>query len=282
MNNIKVSIDRIIIEYTKVSMNFFNSYIMKNICDFYAVKPTIGKSGFRYKLYLKEYDGSYLHISYQPYNQGKSLSYSLWIETHPKYLERFRNILDALNIEAKEVNFVLCDVAYDIPYSINNVFIASNTGRKMNIFKGTKYFGDRKSSKDHGYCRVYDKKNEQKEKKNKEVAGELTRVEIVYRPDSKGRFDLLDLLKHPPDFNRYYTCRVITNTDLLKPERKAIIMAIQNELMTLDEFSPYQRKKIKEELSNQLTVDFNDLTGQNWEEILSDPIRLIYGRRLPF
>ena len=204
MNNIKVSIDRIIIEYTKISMNFFNSYFMRNICDYYGIKPTIGKTGFHYKLNIKEYDDSYLYISYKPYHQSNSLSYSLWIEIHPKYLERFRNILDALNLEAKEINFVLCDVAYDIPYSMNNVFIASNTGRKMNLYEGTKYFGERKDSKNHGYCRVYDKKKEQKKKKNKEVGRELTRVEIVYGPDSKERFNLLDLLNRPPLFNKYY------------------------------------------------------------------------------
>lgn len=57
---------------------------------------------------------------------------------------------------------------------------------------------------------------------------------------------------------------------------------VQNDLMTLDEFSPYHRNKIKEELSSQLQVDFNDVVGENWTEILSDPIRLMYGRRLPF
>ena len=104
---------------------------MKNIGDLYAVKPTLGKSGFHYKLYLKEYDDIY--ISYKPYHQSKSLYYFLWIETHPNHFKRFKNILNALGREAKEINFVLCDVAYDIPYSMNNVFIASNTGRNEYI-----------------------------------------------------------------------------------------------------------------------------------------------------
>ena len=126
---------------------------------------------------------------------------------------------------------------------------------EMNIYERTKYFGERKDSKNHGYCRVYDKKKEQKEKKNKEIVGELTRVEIVYRPDSKERFKLLDLLNRPPNFNSYYTCNVITNIKALKPERKAILLVAQNGLMTLEEFSSYHRNKIKEEFSSQLQVD---------------------------
>ena len=99
MKQISVSIDKIIIEYTKVSMDFWNGYFMKNICDYYGINPTIHELGFKYQLYLVNPDGTYMHISYRPVHEIKSKHYSLWIETHPEYLGGFKNILNALGIK---------------------------------------------------------------------------------------------------------------------------------------------------------------------------------------
>lgn len=65
--------------------------------------------------------------------------------------------------------------------------------------------------KKYGYCCFYDKKKELKEKYGIEIEGERSRVEIVYRPDSKTRFSMKGLLARPPDFNRLYQCHVITD-----------------------------------------------------------------------
>ncbi|WP_027399776.1 hypothetical protein [Anaerovorax odorimutans] len=77
----------------------------------------------------------------------------------------------------------------------------------MNNYKGTRYIGNKRQRNKHGYCKVYDKKNQLKEVKKEEVAGELTRVEITYR--TYPRFPIDELIHHPPKFNRLYTCNVV-------------------------------------------------------------------------
>lgn len=282
MKQISVSIDKIIIEYTKVSMDFWNGYFMKNICDYYGINPTIHELGFKYQLHLVNPDGTYMHVSFRPTHESKSKHYSLWIETHPEYLGGFKNILKSLDWQSKDINFVSCDVAYDIPVSPSNVFISSRTGRNMNWNSGTRYFGRRKTSKKSGYCRVYDKSKELSERKQQDVKGELTRVEMVYRPDSFDRFSIFDLLSNIPNFNKLYTCRIIDSLEALKPDMKAQVLAVQKGEMTLKEFSPYKRKKIGEALDNQHLIDFNELAGQNWYKLLSEPIKLIYKAKMPF
>lgn len=78
---------------------------------------------------------------------------------------------------------------------MSNVFIASNTGRNMNVYEGTRYYGRKFESKDHAFCRNYDKKVEQKSK-GIEQEEERTRVELVYRPDEK--IPLENIIQYPP------------------------------------------------------------------------------------
>ncbi|WP_286885472.1 hypothetical protein [Aneurinibacillus sp. UBA3580] len=97
MSNIKVSIDRIVIEYRDVYWSFFNPF-KQNICDYYGIKEYIGKTGFKYHLHIREYPDHYFHISYQPYHEPKSMKHTLRIETHPDPLEYFQPILDGLKV----------------------------------------------------------------------------------------------------------------------------------------------------------------------------------------
>lgn len=53
----------------------------------------------------------------------------------------------------------------------------------MNVYEGTRYFGRKEESKDHAFCRNYDKKAERL-CRGEEVE-ERTRVELVYKPDEK-------------------------------------------------------------------------------------------------
>lgn len=182
MEDIRVSVDRIIIEYTRVSLDFFNSYIAKYLCDYYHanINPNSSKA-FHYTVYFKENDGHYLHLSYKLMSEKKATHYTLWAETNPEYMVTFRNVFKTLSRNAKEINFVLCDVAFDIPYATHEVFLLSRTGRKPSYYKSTTYYGTGKDRRKHGYCRFYDKKKQLREVEKKDVVGELSRVEMVYR-----------------------------------------------------------------------------------------------------
>ncbi|MED0679989.1 replication initiation factor family protein [Aneurinibacillus thermoaerophilus] len=274
MSSIKLSIDRIVIEYRDVYWTFFNPF-KQNICDYYGIKEYIGKTGFKYHLHIREYPDRYFHISYQPYHEPKSMKHTLRIETHPDHLEYFQHILDGLKANASTIWFVRCDVAFDIPCPMNQVFTASRTGRYMNLYEGTRYYGKKSQRQQAGYCRVYDKCKEQKERKQKKTVGALTRVEIVYKPQEKIPMD--SLIQFPPTFNNLYSCSILTDLEPLKPEKRAMVLAVQQGLMTLDDFTPYHRRTIQKLLESQEMIDFDQIAHEQWEENVIVPCALLCG-----
>lgn len=278
MQDIKVSIDRIIIEYTKVSLEFFNTYVARTLCDFYHtnLNPN-GSPAFHYTVCFKENDGQYLHLSYKPMREKKSIHYTLWAETNPEYMGTFKNVFKILSQNSRDINFVLCDVAYDIPVAINKVLLVSKTGRKATNYKGTIYYGEGSDRRTHGYLRCYDKKKQLKEVRDIDVLGDLTRVEIVYRPSATNRFAMKELLARSPDFNRLYQCYVLTDIKKLNPKREAIIKALISHKIIYKELSSYQRGVLKKDLTSQMKVDFDTLAQQQWKELVSIYISIACG-----
>lgn len=55
---------------------------------------------------------------------------------------------------------VRCDVAFDIPVYIDDLFTMSTKGRKLRLFKGPRYYNGKYQRQEDGYCRVYDKKRQ--------------------------------------------------------------------------------------------------------------------------
>ncbi|ANS75328.1 hypothetical protein AWM70_12510 [Paenibacillus yonginensis] len=273
MNNVQLSIDKIAVEYHGVTVNFYNQLAL-SFRDWFDIKPAIRYKGYVYHWNLA-LDDAYLYLRYQPWWQKKSRKYSLQIETHPDHLVKFQQLLDALYCHTQKVSFSRCELAYDIPYPMSNVFIASNTGRNMNVYEGSRYFGRKFESKDHAFCRNYDKKAERKAK-GIEEEGERTRVELVYRADEK--IPLENIIQFPPRFNDYYTCSVITDLQAVRAEKRAMILALQHGLMTPDELSKHHRASIKELMSLQNPVDFDVLAAKHWVDIMTIPCALICGK----
>ncbi|GFN33464.1 MULTISPECIES: replication initiation factor family protein [Paenibacillaceae] len=273
MNNVQLSIDKVSVEYQGVTVSFYNQLAL-SFRDWFDIKPAIRHKGYVYHWNLA-LDDAYLYLRYQPWRQKKSLKYTLQIETHPDYLVRFQKLLSALYRHTQKVYFSRCELAFDFPYPMSNVFIASNTGRNMNIYEGTRYFGRKDESKAHAFCRNYDKKAEQIAKGILEE-GERTRVELVYRPDEK--IPLESIIQYPPKFNDYYTCSVITELQTVRAEKRAMILALQHGLMTPDELSKHHRASIKEIMSSQQLVDFDALAAQHWEDLMTLTCALVCGR----
>jgi len=184
----------------------------------------------------------------------------LHLETHPDNLEEFSTLLDKLKEISKGIYFIATDVAFDIPISQNNVFVSSNTGRAMNIFKGTRYFGGKGQRGKHGYCRIYDKKQESL--KRRLITGELTRIEIVYRSTEK--FELKELTLNPPSFNKLYAGRIINIDKGISPIYKSILFSLQEGLMTIDQFTRHYRRVLKKQLNSSEVIDFDELIRKEW------------------
>jgi len=180
MKGVTVTIDRIVIDFTGVHWDFFNEFY-KRICDFYGIRMTVGERGFQYRIRINTGE-HFLHISYKLIFAPKTRKNTMRIEAYPKSLVYFRHWLEQIRDYAKEVLFVRCDVAFDIPVPIQNLFTMSKTGRKVRLYKATRYYNGKHQRQEDGYCRVYDKKRELSERKQQNIKGERTRMEIVYAP----------------------------------------------------------------------------------------------------
>ncbi|MEC2074003.1 MULTISPECIES: replication initiation factor family protein [Bacillaceae] len=259
---VKVSLDKIKLEYLDIPVIF-----IKLLEDEGEIADIKSIEGFRYHQCLKiqKTSGAYMKLYYQPKNEIWKPVGKLHIETHPNNIEAFSTLLNALEKISKGVYFIATDVAFDIPVPLNNVFVTSNTGRKMNLFNGTRYFGGKGQRGKNGFCRIYDKKQELL--KRGLIKDELTRVEIVYK--SSGKIELKELVQHPPSFNKYYSGWVI-NTDIrITPIYKAMIICLQNGDMTINEFSRHYRRVMKKQLNNQETINFDQLIESEWFEQVS-------------
>ncbi|MOA03053.1 hypothetical protein D3C78_1225360 [compost metagenome] len=200
MKGVAVSIDRIVIDFTDVYWDFFNEF-HKRICHFYGVRMTVGDRGFQYRIRINTGE-HFLHISYKLVYAPKTRKNTLRIEAYPKSLVYFRHWLEQIREYADQVLFVRCDVAFDIPVRISDLFTMSTKGRKLRLFKDTRYYNGKHQRQEDGYCRVYDKKRQLLETGRQKIRGEQTRMEIVYAP--KGKLPLASLVQFPPQFNSIY------------------------------------------------------------------------------
>lgn len=273
MNNVQLSIDKVAVEYHGVRVNFYNRLSL-SFRDWFDIKPAIKHRGYVYHWHLV-HDDAYLYLRYQPWYQKKSKKYTLQIETHPDHLIKFQRLLDSLYSHSQQVFFSRTELAFDFPVPMSHIFLASNTGRNMSVYEGSRYFGRKDESKNNAFCRTYDKKAERMSEGNVEEAGGLSRVELVYRPAEK--ILLESIIQYPPKFNDFYTCNVINDLQAVRAEKRAMILALQHGLMTPDELSKHHRASIRELMALQQPVDFDALAAEHWTDLMTVPCELICG-----
>ncbi|QOR35926.1 hypothetical protein IMX26_03655 [Clostridium sp. 'deep sea'] len=277
---VSVSVDKIIIAYIGISLELFNTYIAKKLCDFYhtRVKPNDSKA-FHYTVYLPENDGHYLHLSYKLLSEPKSLRYTLWAETHPDSMETFMQVFEVLSQNAREIHFVKCDVAFDIPHHKSNILLVHRKGKASNDNRNTTYFGKKSERRKHGYCRFYDKRLQLEEKKNIIIDGELSRIEVVYRPEARDRFSMSDLLDTPPAFiNSRYQCHILTDIDQLPHKKRTLVQALMSREKRYKDISYYMRGELRKALdSTQLRVDFDTIAAEQWKAVINPYVSLACG-----
>ncbi len=279
---VKVLVDKIIIAYIGISLELFNTYIAKNLCEFYhtTVKPNDSKA-FHYTVYLPENDGHYLHLSYKLLSEPKSLRYTLWAETHPDSMATFMQVFEVLSQNAKEIHFVKCDVAFDIPRHKSDVLLVHRKGKVPQDKKNTTYYG-RGKRREHGFCRFYDKGLQLEEQKNIFIDGELSRIEVVYRPEARDRFNMSELLDTPPAFiNSRYQCHILTDIDQLPHKKKTLVQALMSRDKRYKDISYYMRGELRKALDNtQLWVDFDTIAAGQWKEVMNPYVSLACGWHL--
>lgn len=275
----KVSIDKFVVEYTDVPLSAYYALVGKAVKSGELYKQYFYCEGYSYQLHLKKADGAYLHVFYRNWIEPKGMSYTLRLETRPEYYFYFKELLDALRRVASGIYFVSCDNAYDVKTSMDNVVVIPHDGRrKLGEFKGTRYFGEKHQRKTNGHCKIYNKQLELLENQNIVIDHELTRIEIVYKPEK--RIPLTELLHHPPEQNKQYFAAVITDWDSL-PKKRAEQARMLMKKEESKNVSPYIRKMVKETLAPSSQVDFNELAREAWEPLLEELCGLLLGQQEP-
>lgn len=274
MEGIAVSIDRIVIDFTGVYWDFFNPFMLR-LCHYFGVQMYTAERGFRYHININT-GKQFLHISYQLVISPKSRKHTLRIEAYPHSLVHFKDWLMQIQSHAKEVLFVRCDVAFDIPRSMNEVFTMSLKGRKLRPYLGTRYYNGAHQRQQNGYCRVYDKKAELEARKGKKIEGELTRMEIVYAP--KKKIPLEALVQFPPQFANLYFCAVIQDMGKFKPKVAALVQQIQDGQTMPQSINYYYRQQVLEQMQSQQVIDLDSLVTEYWEKVITIPCAVLVSK----
>lgn len=87
---VKVSIDKLAVEYREVPAGYFmNWYGRLMFQRKYKVRRTEYRKLFVYQLHIRLVKGVYLHVFYQNFRETSGASYTLRLETRPEHYERF-------------------------------------------------------------------------------------------------------------------------------------------------------------------------------------------------
>lgn len=268
-----VSVDKIVLEYKDVPLSIFYRFFMRVLLQKYKVRWRTYRKLYCYQFHVRLEEGEYLHVFYKNFREKEGFLHTLRLETRPEYYERWSEIWEWLGQKASRVEFVSCDMAYDVPVSLENVVVMSRDVRRaLHLYKTTRYFGAPYQRKLDGYCRVYDKKQELLDRHGIEIEGDLTRIEMVYKPTEK--MELAEIRNRPPEQNKHYYAAVIIDWTAMKQKK---VEQIRNIRDGTNVYTPYIRKGVKDALASQYVLDFNGLARKEWENILEPVYMAVLG-----
>jgi DNA relaxase NicK len=141
--------------------------------------------------------------------------------------------------------------------------------------KGTFYSNKRHQRQVAGYCRVYNKRLELLQRRGIAIEGELTRFEIVYKPDDKIPMD--KLIQYPPEFGRLYLCAHVTELEQLKPKLLRQVQDMMRGDLEQKDVTYYYRSQIIAEMRKSTTLDFDKVAVEQWEEVITITCAILGG-----
>ncbi|MED4463234.1 replication initiation protein [Metabacillus fastidiosus] len=268
----QVSIDKFVIDYKDVPHSVFLRLYMI-IAMKYKVKMTVYNGTYGYELHIRKCDDIYIHIYFKNFRETEGHLHTLRVETRPEHYSHFREILKMIGKRASRVEFVSCDVAYDIRTGLENIVVIPTDARRiMTYFDTTRYFGRGNQRKQNGYCRIYDKRLELARNKGVYLTHELSRIEVVYKINEK--ILLKDLIRRPPKQNEHYFAAVVIDWEALKKKQQERIVSIRD---GIDMYTQYIRREIKKTLTNQYRLDFDELVRVEWKRLIEEPCLTVLG-----
>ncbi|MCH5439016.1 replication initiation protein [Bacillus paranthracis] len=272
MVGVQVTIDKFVVEYKNIPYSIFLRLYMMAANRYKTKKETYTRS-YAHKVYINKCDGIYMYVYYQNIRETERCLHTLRVETRPEYYVHFKEILEMIAEQASQIEFVSCDVAYDIQKGLEDiVVIPVDARRTMSHYKTTRYFGKPEQRKQNGYCRIYDKRLELEQNQGTYITDDLSRIEIVYKVSEE--ILLNDIVKYPPKQNKYYYAAVVTDWEALKKKQMERVINLRD---GTEAYTQYVRREIKKNLTNQYRVDFDELIRMNWEKLIQETCSIILG-----
>ncbi|AFQ29337.1 replication initiation protein [Bacillus thuringiensis] len=272
MLGVEVTIDKFVTEYKDIPHSVF-LHLYMIVAQKYKVRKKTYTSSYGHEIYIRKYNGAYMYLYYKNLRETDGYLHTLRIETRPDHYAQFQEILGMIVEKASRIEFVSCDVAYDIPIGMEEVVvIPTDVRRKMSHYETTRYFGKPEQRKQNAYCRIYDKRLELEQNQGIYIKHDLSRVEIVYKVSEKVLLN--DIVEYPPKQNESYFAAVVTDWEALKRKQVERIINLRD---GKEAYTQYVRRGIKKNLANQYRVDFDELARRTWEKLITGPCSTILG-----
>lgn len=254
---VHMALDRINFRIEDVHVDDFQRFydslgIVENM-GFLNVRRHLGKgcSEYRYNLYVGQGDGA-VYVGYRHNSENANLvkeRFHVKVEYNPSKHDRndfkqFWLCMSDFKMFRKSIKSV--DIAFDIAVPISNIVAVSTTGKAMNKYQTTMYFGQRSSN---GFLRIYDKAKE--EGKKDEVK---TRIEFTLAFPPETTFQLLQSVSSYDVFEQYIVS--VVQYEKLDAELACVLYAINSGFRGLKDFTRRKREKIKNALLDTDRIDF--------------------------
>lgn len=258
------------LEYEDTKNNIKNLYAFKDEEDgLFSIRLSekLSLSEYRYQINLSEHDTTdgAVFIGYKHNSVKASEYYDMKIEFNPnKSNKAQRYLLQALNrvVGNKVVKLVSCDVAIDIPYKTDDVYIVNKTGKTPSSCDTTRYFGKKNTN---GYLKLYDKLKEQKVSVSPEGSEQLTRVEFTLKFDDGIPF--AKLLKYKTDFDKMYTIGLLH--DIEDVAVKCIARCLTRGEVKRSELPRYAKDIITKTLNKTTNkMKLNTIINSRWKDLM--------------
>lgn len=222
-----------------------------------------GCSQYKYNIHIGQGDGA-VFIGYHHNSANPKLNkerFDMKIEFNPskhdyRKFKMFWLCLARFKDYKKTIKGL--DLAFDIQKDISECVPLSLTGKTMNKFRSTYYFGNR--GKD-GYLKVYDKGEEEG------TGEEKTRIEYSVK-FSEGI--TLQLLSSMDGFgiDKQYNISFL-DYEKYDTEMACVLFAIHSGFKSLKDFSRRKREKIKKALEDTRTITLDELYVKNKKQIIN-------------
>jgi hypothetical protein len=222
-----------------------------------------GVSEYAYNLHIGQGDGA-VYIGYRHNSANAKMEkerFHMKVEFNPNKhsFDEYKQFwLCMTDFREYKKGIKSIDLAFDLyGVSIDSIVPVSLTGKWMNKFQGTFYFGQRGS---YGFLRIYDKAKEEGLKDEAK-----TRVEFTIEFPEATTFQIFQSVSSYDVFEQYIVS--VVDYDKLDAEMACILFSLHHAFRSLKEFSRRKQEKIKKALLETERIDFQTVFDEQKEAV---------------